>query len=640
MKLRRKLTIVLAALALALTVAVLTLIAGCGTEKNNNPEPTEAPTGETVNVPTAEPEETAEVTPEETQADATPADGPTEEITEIPTEVLTDVPVETATGIPTDALTDEPSAGPSETPGLTDQPGTSVPTATPTAPPASTATAVRPTATPTATPGPTPTQDPGRAPDSSVDVLFTAGDILKYFTGPNDVKAEVFDDPDYGNTVRLSTTKKTNDPFISFSYESYMTAYKLTAVSADEYKYVVLKFRQENCSNSNFEIFYYSGSRYGAAAGYSRSTVFDNSDTDWQYVIFDLSSVSGWTGKVHGFRFDYMFSANAAGESIILGELIFAKTLNDVADYIGGTGEDLHALSEEDQKKAEKLINGATDVAPAISNTKQTAAHEDSDIDLWFNHSYVKTPESSTTSSGTYSYQIRLAKNEIEGVQLLLATKKAKSGLTLELTPFTDSSGNVLKSVVCEGYYFDDIEGQSIVDPIPELEDAFDLKAGKSKTFLIKVYTDKTTKAGQYSATVSVKDSSGNEVKKAKVYAYVWNFALPDASNCKILAGLDWWNIYSSNAPWLYNGDDSETYARYYEYLLENKVNAYDLPYMNMSDDNPYTDPRIEKYLNDPRVQCFNPVGFSKFTSARVQYAYNYLSKNAEWLKKSILLSR
>jgi hypothetical protein len=526
---------------------------------------------------------------------------------------------------PTQAHTDEVVALPTETPddqaseqpALTDEPAvTDAPTA-----------------------APTPTQKPGRDPDSAVDVTFGADDVLKYFTGGNFVKAELIDDADYGRTVRLVTTQKSGDPFISFNYKSYMTAHKLTPASASEYKVVILKIRQENCSSTQTEIFYYAGNMYGAAGGYSKTSAFDNSDPDWQYIIFDLSASNGWSGTINGFRFDYMFTANAAGEGFVLGELILVKSMDDVSPYIGGTGEDLHALSAADQKRAEQLINGATDAAPAVSNTKQTAAHEDSDIDLWFNHSYVKTPEGSTKSSGMYTYQVRLAKNEIEGVQLLLASKKAKSGLTLELTPFTDSNGNTLKAVVCEGYYFDDVEGQSIVDPIPELEGAFDLKSGKSKTFLIKVYTEKTTKPGQYSATVSVKDGSGNEVKKALVYAYVWNFALPDASNCKIQADLSWWNIYSANPPWTYAGDDGVGYARYYEFLLENKVNAYNLPYMDSNKDNanPFPDPKVNKYLNDPRVQCFNPVGYGTdhVTQARVQNAYNYLSQNPEWLKKA-----
>ena len=604
----------------------------------------EQPTEKIVIDPTAE---ITDVPATDVPATDVPAtDGPATEgpATDVPAtdEPATDVPAsdDPATGEPaTEApATAEPATDvPATDVPATDVPATDVPaTATPTKAPTPT---TKPTEEPTKVPAtPTATPEP-QGPTSAIRVTFNASDATKYFTGGNAVKAELVDDADYGKTVRLTTTAATNDPYISFNYQSYMTAYGLTPVKADNYKVVILKIKQQKCSSTQTEIFYYAGNMYGAAAGYSKTSVFDNTDPDWQFIIFDLSASSGWKGSVNGFRFDYMFTAAAAGESFTLGELIFAPSIDDVSEFIGGTGEDLHALSAEDQKRAEQLINGAKDNAPKVSNTKQTAAHEDKDIDLWFNHSYVKTPESSTTSSGMYTYQVRIAKNEIEGVQLLLASTKAKTGLTLELTPFKDSSGNTLKAVVCEGYYFGDVEGESIVDPIPELEGSFDLKAGKSKTFLIKVYTESGTKAGQYSATVSVKDSSGNEIKKALVYAYVWNFALPVASNCKIQADLSWWNIYSANPPWSYYGDDGLAYERYYEFLLENKVNAYNLPYLNSSKDdpNPFDNSKIDKYLNDPRVQCFNPVGYGtdRVTRTRVQNAYNYLSQNPEWLKKA-----
>ena len=59
------------------------------------------------------------------------------------------------------------------------------------------------------------------------------------------------------------------------------------------------------------------------------------------------------------------------------------------------------------------------------------------------------------------------------------------------------------------------------------------------------------------------------------------------------------------------------------------------MPYLNTEGDNPFTDSRVNKYLNDPRVQCFNPVGYGKFSQVRAQNAYNYLSQNPEWLEKA-----
>ena len=634
---------------LLLTAALLaTSLFGCTNNTKPVPEDkTQEPVviDQTPEVTAAAPTEAAPTEVPATDVPETEVPATGEPATEVPaTDEPTEGPVITgpSTEVPaTDgpATVEPATAEPATDVPATDVPATKVP-ATPTATVNPTAMPTKVPSTPTPTPvpaTPTPEADPG--PGSPTRVTFGATKVLSYFTGGNSVKAELVNDSDYGKTVKLSTTGATNDPFITFSYKSYLTAYKLTAASANEYKVVVLKVKQEKCSNTQSEIFYCAGNIYGATGGYSKSSTFDNTDPDWQYIIYDLSSVNGWSGTINAFRLDYMFSAAGAGESLILGELILAKNMDEVVDLVGSGSGDAHALSEADQKRAEQLINSAKEVAPKISNDKQTAAHEDNDITLWFNHSYVKTAENSTKSSGLNSYQIRMAKNEIEGVQFMLASTKAKSGLTLELTPFKDSSGNTLKYVICEGYYFDDIEGQSIVDPIPELKGSFDLKANKSKTFLIKVYTETGTKAGQYSATLTVKDSGGNEIKKALVYVYVWNFALPLASNCKIQADLSWYNIYVSYAPWLYSGDDSLTYIKYYEYLLENKVNAYRLPYFDddAGHENPFNDSRVQKYLNDPRVQCFNPVGYGTdhVTRARVQNAYNYLKQNPEWLAKA-----
>ena len=475
-----------------------------------------------------------------------------------------------------------------------------------------------------------------QGPRSATEVTFDADDALKYFTGPNDAKAELVKDSTFGRVVKLSTTKKTNDPFITFNYKGYMKAYGLTPASADTYKAVALRIRQEKCSNSSFELFYCAGSIGGATGGYSRTGTFDNTDSDWQYIIYDLSSANGYKGAINAFRFDFMFTAAGANESVFIGEVILAKTVDEVIGILGG-GADLNALSAADQKRAEDLIRSANDTAPAVSNAKVNAANEDGDITLWFDHTFAKTPEESTASTGKNTYQIRMARNEIEDCQFILASTKAKSGLTASLTEFTNGSGGKLTGEILEGYYFSGVEGKTIVDPIPPLKGSFDLKAGKSKTFLIKVRTSASTAAGQYKAVLTIHDKDNREIKKANVYVYVWNFTLPAASSCKILADLSWHNIYSYNPPWLYYGDDSVTYAKYYEYLLENKVNAYTMPYLNTEGDDPYTDPRIDKYLNDPRVQAFNPVsyGSDKVTDARVKASYTYLSQKPEWLKKA-----
>lgn len=460
-------------------------------------------------------------------------------------------------------------------------------------------------------------------------VTFDSTNIKTYMTNPNQCSVSTVKDATEGYVVKLTTTKAGNDPNVTFNYKGYMGKYGLTPVSADTYKYVILKVRCENCSNSSFELFYFSGSATGAAPGMSQTTVFNNAATGWQYIYWDLSKASSWKGSVNGFRFDFMFSCAAAGEAMYIASVSFVKAESDLKDIVssGPTGSGLTAAQ---QAKVDKLLATA-DPAPTVSNTRQTAANEDSSINLWFNHTYTKTPAESTTSTGMYTYQMRLAKNEAEDCQFLLAATSNKTGLTAEMTDFRDSKGNVLKSEIYYGYYFDDVDGQTIADPIPLLEGSFDLTAKRSKLFLIRVRSYTDTVAGQYTATLSIRDSAGKEVKKAIVYAYVWDFALPEETSCRTQMDLSWFNIYT--AEYCFNGDDGVLYKQYYDLLLENRVCAYNLPYNQRGE---FGSGCVE-YLNNPRVVAFNPAGWKVDISAdSVSKIYSYLKTKQSWLDKAV----
>ncbi len=295
-----------------------------------------------------------------------------------------------------------------------------------------------------------------------------------------------------------------------------------------------------------------------------------------------------------------------------------------------------HGLTENEQKRAEELIASVVPPAPEISNEPLTAEHEDAGLTVWFDHSYVKTPAETVQSNGRNTYQLYLAKNEIEAFWLLLAPDKDKT-VTVTVSDFTNGEAS-LSPRLYYGYYFEDVEGQTVLDPIPPLDGPLELKAGRSQAVLIKLTTDHETKPGQYSARVTVKDGDGNEIKRADVYAYVWNFDLPDASHVKTLADLGWWAIYAAD-PELYSGDNGTGYKFYYDMLLENKVNAYTMPYATKGEFNSLTDEELEivkGYLNDPRVQAFNPLGWkTQLTEQNLRESCEFLSQDPKWLEKA-----
>ena len=465
---------------------------------------------------------------------------------------------------------------------------------------------------------------------ASPDRVHADGEqIVKYFSELNYSKVYAARDRKEGDTVIIETTDASNDPFVYFAYEEYVRSLGFEPVSADDYKYVVLKVRQRGCSDSQFELFFSAGAVMGAIPGHSKMGSFDNTAPGWQYVVFDLSG-EDFSGTVHGFRFDYMFQAAKGGEKLEFASLTLLKTREELSKFLNsGSGRDPHLLTDAQNKTAQELLNSVTLAQP--DNTKLIAADEDPALELWFDHTYTKTPAESTASTGLNTYKMYLAQNEIEDCQFLLASGSDRTGLRAELSPFVDAAGNELRAELYYGYYFDNVRGQSIVDPTPPLDAPFDLTAGLSRLFLIKVYAAADAHAGDYSATLRILDADGRELKKANVYAYVYDFALPEATTCKTQMDLSWYAVYVNHE--LYEGDDGVLYKKYYDLLLENRICAYTLPY---SDRGSFEDPRVQAYVDDPRVVAFNPIGWKVDpTAENVAAAYRYLSQKQEWLDKA-----
>ena len=394
-----------------------------------------------------------------------------------------------------------------------------------------------------------------------------------YFTGANSTNVSIVDDEtESGHSVKFELQSYSNDPYVYFNVKSYVQKLGLTSSfpTADNVKYIILKVKQEFCSSNMFVIYFSTSASAGPNEQFTTRSSFDEGQSDWQYVIFDMSKSNGWTGTIINFRLDWMASGNSEGESLCINEIIFAKSDEEAEQYKKkpvGTGEDLHGMTSAQQQIADYILANVKELAPEVSNTPVTAEYEDSSLVMWFDHAYYKTPGQTVTSNGKNTYRMRLAKNETECAQMVLASATAREDLTVEVSDFVNGSAKLTPRLYY-GFYFDDVEDQSIVDPIPELEGPISLTANKSQMFLIKVKTDKDTPAGQYKATLTVKDKEGKEIKKAYVYAYVWDFTLPESPTAKALASVGWWNIYAAD-PSLYTGDDGLAYRNYYDTLLE-----------------------------------------------------------------------
>lgn len=364
----------------------------------------------------------------------------------------------------------------------------------------------------------------------------------KYLYGPNQCEYDFVKDKKEGNVLKLSTSvESATDPYIHFNLFEYLKEIGEKDLYADDFDVVMLKVRVEKMTGSNFELYYSTGLSSEIKGGYSSVSIFDNSDDKWQYIFFDMTNDPNWYDLVNTLRFDFTTAAVSKGESMYISEILFAKNMDTALKVMGikpNTELD-KKLDKETEKYVRTLLSVKEPVTEYSKYKPLKAANEDKKINMWFNHTYTRTPEDVTKPGEMNTYQLRLAKNELESCQLILSSKNGYTDMTLEITDFTNKNGKKLRTELFEGHYFE-VRDEMIIDPLPPLQGAFDLKANKSKSFVIKVKSTPDTEPGEYVATVTLKDSNGREVKKANVYAYVWDFELPEKTSCKTLMDLSW----------------------------------------------------------------------------------------------------
>ncbi len=429
--------------------------------------------------------------------------------------------------------------------------------------------------------------------------------------GANQCRAEIVMDSTYGSVLKLTTTRNASDPFISFDYAAYMKGLKLDTASADEYKYIVMTIRPENCNSETFELFYYAGSIQGATPGYQTTATFNADNQSWQKIIFNLSTAD-WSGSINGFRLDFLASPGGEGESVYIYSIDFYRTAEEA---YGDMNVDL-TRPGEGSDLTEKPVDG-------VSYDKLTAPDEDASVNLWFDHMTEKLYQNDTTASGLYTYVIHMAGNSIENCQFFLAPEADRS-FTVSLSDFSDGKGHTLRTQVLREHYVN-INGNMVPDALPPLDGAVSVKGGNSQGFVVKVWAETNQAAGLYTAELNITDAdSGKVIKTAKVYTYVYDFSLSDETALKSAVGLGDLGIYNSyNNRGMNDLEYWDLYKVYYDFLLENRLCAYRLPY-NL------TDSCVTEYLNNPRVNSFV---IDKISNNEEQ-AYSILKDNPDWLKK------
>ncbi len=237
---------------------------------------------------------------------------------------------------------------------------------------------------------------------------------------------------------------------------------------------------------------------------------------------------------------------------------------------------------------------------PSLIYEPQIAPYEDSSLKMWFEHSFKKVLTSDTTPSDMNTYTVYMGKNEIENAQVVLCPEKTMEKMRVSVSKFTNEKGDTVSASVYYQMYMtlpdvntldyygataenSFIKNGEYPDPVVPTSKIgrFQLNGGKSQAFYIRLTTDENTAPGWYSAQFNVYNSASQVVKTATVYAYVWDFTIDDETVFKT-------SIYLANKPDVYG-----SYEAYYNYLLENRLMAMDVP-GELDSSNPYlTDERV-----------------------------------------------
>ena len=278
------------------------------------------------------------------------------------------------------------------------------------------------------------------------------------------------------------------------------------------------------------------------------------------------------------------------------------------------------------------------------------APNEDSDIEILFDSVMHRVGATDTEPSDNYTYTLKMAKNELETLQFFLVSTAAKSNLTLEVGDITNENGDRLEAEALYGYYyklamFNDLlsadtsnyKEDKYVDPMPKLVNPISLNANESKAFYVKVKTTPDTAAGLYKAEINLKDASGNTVKTAEFRVYVWDFTLNEETACDTAFGLSSYNINMTDGTPEYTDPEviTQKYKTYYDFLLENRVSAYGMPY-------DITDSRADEYMSNPRVTSFIVAGSGNGgqydrSDEYIVEAYQKLRTDPDWLEKGYI---
>lgn len=290
--------------------------------------------------------------------------------------------------------------------------------------------------------------------------------------------------------------------------------------------------------------------------------------------------------------------------------------------------------------KPVKNLSFLSPIYSSLSVSSDIGGIATADKDIVYDFAYATEKDVRSTALGTdETIDIKLAKNESEGFQIIFATASKDKKVSVSVSNFKNSDGDELKTEAFKEIY-SEVLGQGNIYNC-EYADALvpvthtgtyggaaELEKGLQQGFFIRTHADKDAKAGEYTAVVTAKNEKDEVILEKEIKATVWDFALPDTpANDTAFAN------YASDAILeleVKDVNDKEAIEQYQvklcEMMLENHLSPYHIPYDLL-------DERADKYMSDPRVKSFKIPYPEDDDELLVKY-YTKVTSNPEWAKK------
>lgn len=279
-------------------------------------------------------------------------------------------------------------------------------------------------------------------------------------------------------------------------------------------------------------------------------------------------------------------------------------------------------------------------IYPLLSVSSDIGGLATSDEEIVYDFAYATEKDVRNTPLGTdETIDIKLAKNEHEGFQILFATASKNKKVSVSVTDFKNTDGETLKTEAFKEIY-SNVKGQGNVynsnyaDALVPVTHtgkyggAAELEKGLQQGFFIRTYVDNDAKAGEYAAVVTAKNEKDEVILEKEIKAVVWDFALPETpANDTAIANYMSTGNYALDVSDENDEDAVEKYkVTLYEMMLENRLSPYNIPYDLL-------DERADKYMSDPRVTSFKIPYPEDDDELLVKY-YTKVMSNPEWAKK------